>query len=372
MPRIRWLQTSDVHLRADRPERRRALELVFDAVVAQAADALIIAGDLFDRSTDAVGERAAVRALIEGIAPRPVVLLPGNHDADAYGPDTDFGANAVVLAKPPYSQAVVCGVDVVGLPYQQGRTVLECLTGLATEPRRTVLVAHATAADASGAFAGEGEDGAYMPVEVAELARRFAYAALGHLHSGRNLVRRDGERLVAYAGSPVTTSRRETGRRGVLVVDFEPGVGVVAHEVLALQVPYHERTEVICGPGGEAEAIDRLARQAASLRRPGVRVLARLGGVSTESEAALRETATAALVSAWGAHACAPEDGSTADPLPVLELAVSSYAALANTPVVSEFVGRLTACSGGEDERDPKLLEAALRIGLGAFLESLA
>jgi hypothetical protein len=39
-------------------------------------------------------------------------------------------------------------------------------------------------------------------------------------------VRRDNERLVAYAGTPVATSRRELGPRGILVVDFEPGVGV--------------------------------------------------------------------------------------------------------------------------------------------------
>src|SRR5262249_60580272 len=97
---------------------------------AHAADALIIAGDLFDRGSDAVGERAWVRELVESIAPRPVVLIPGNHDSDAFGAGTDFGANAVVLAEAPYSRAVVCGIDLIGLPYQQGRTVAECLTGL--------------------------------------------------------------------------------------------------------------------------------------------------------------------------------------------------------------------------------------------------
>ena len=48
MPRIRIVQTSDVHLRPERPERRRALELVFAQAVARAADAVVIAGDLFD------------------------------------------------------------------------------------------------------------------------------------------------------------------------------------------------------------------------------------------------------------------------------------------------------------------------------------
>ena len=58
MSSVRWLQTSDVHLRADRPERRHALETVFAAAEEHRVDAIAIAGDLFDRSSDAVGERA--------------------------------------------------------------------------------------------------------------------------------------------------------------------------------------------------------------------------------------------------------------------------------------------------------------------------
>jgi len=79
MPRIRCLQTSDVHLRADRPERRRALELVFDAVTAHSADVLLIAGDLFDRSCDAVVERAFVREITDpngyDLCPRCALVL---------------------------------------------------------------------------------------------------------------------------------------------------------------------------------------------------------------------------------------------------------------------------------------------------------
>jgi DNA repair protein SbcD/Mre11 len=378
MPRIRWLQTSDVHLRADRPERRRALELAFDAAVAQRADAILIAGDLFDRTSDATGERAFVRQLIEHVAPRPVVLLPGNHDADAYGAENDYGINAVVLAEQPFARATVCGAEVIGVPYQHGKTAAECLTALVVEPRRTVLLAHATVMDrAPGSFAGEGEDGAYMPIAVGDILRRFAYAALGHLHSGRGLVRRDGERLVAYAGSPVATSRRELGPRGVLLVDFEPGVGVLEHELLPLATPCFERTEASCIPGTEEEAIAKLARQAVSLRHPGVTVLARLSGVSTESETALREAATRALGRAWSGppEADGARDGDAGDgsaiPAPVLELAVTSFAALAQIPVVTELVGRLSSCAAADPTIEPQVLETALRLGLTGFLESL-
>lgn len=374
MPRIRIVQTSDVHLRPERPERRRALELVFALAAARSADAVIVAGDLFDRAADAVGERAAVRKMVEELAPRPVIFVPGNSDTEAYASSADFGANALVLAKAPYMRARVAGLELVGVPYQKGRTLAECLAGLSCEPRHTVLVAHGTLGDVDGAtFAGEGEDGAYMPIFLEDLSRRSTYAALGHLHAGADLVRREGERLVAYAGSPVATSRRELGPRGALVVDFEPGVGVLAHEVVALATPYYERTEVVCIPGGEQAAIEQLAKQAAALKAVGVRVLARLSGVSTESEATLRDAANRALARAWGPPPGTPAPGRGDDggAAPLLELTAASYPQLAQIAVVSEFVTHLAASARAADVKDPRVLEAALRIGLGAFVEAL-
>ncbi len=126
-----------------------------------------------------------------------------------------------------------------------------------------------------------------------------------------------------------------------------------------------------CAPGHEEEAIEQLARRAASLRRPGVQVLARLAGVSTESEAALREAAARALARACGVPAETGDASALGQPFPILELHVASYAALAQTPIVAEFVARLATCAGGEAAREPRLLETALRLGLGAFLESL-
>ncbi|MFM8411871.1 MAG: exonuclease SbcCD subunit D [Alphaproteobacteria bacterium] len=374
MARALWLLTSDVHLRPDRPERRLALEQVFATAARREVDAIAIAGDLFDRSRDAVGERAFVRELVESAAPRPVVLVPGNHDVDAYGETADFGANAVVLAKRPFDRATVCGQDVVGLPYQHGRTVAQCLAGLEGDTTSSVLVAHATVTDGvAAAFAGEGEEGAYMPASAADLLRRFAWTALGHLHGGRNLVRSAGSRLVSYAGSPVATSRGEIGPRRVLLVAIEPGRGVLSVEAPELAVPFWERVEESCSPGDEDPAIARLAARAAAVDDPRARVLARLSGVSLLAETELRARATAALGRAWSEapsrerweRSRAGVEGG-----PLLELQAASFEALASTPVVAEFVERLSR-RASEEGVEPRLLGDALRIGLGAFLESL-
>jgi DNA repair exonuclease SbcCD nuclease subunit len=370
--RVRFLQTSDVHLRADRPERFRSLELVFLEADARAADAVLIAGDLFDRSSDAAAGRAFVRELVERFAPRPVVFLPGNHDPVCYDDGADYGANAVLLCEKPVARATVAGLEIVGIPYQHGRTGAECLTGVACDPRHTVLIAHGTLIDGESGFAGEGEDGSYMPFSLTELFKRCCYAALGHLHSGQRLVHREAERLAAYAGSPVATSRRELGPRTALLVDLESGAGVVAHERIPLATPYYERVEVACLPGGEEAAIEELARRAGEQKRPGVRVLARLSGVSTATESALRSAAEKALERAWNRPVNAAVD--PADPeasIPILELATTSYAALSQIPVVGEFVGRLEACAKADPNIDRRTLETALHLGLNAFLESL-
>lgn len=379
MPRIRLLQTSDAHLRLDRPERGRALSLVFELARSRSADAILVCGDLFDRHSDAVGGRALVRQLVESVAPRPVVFLPGNHDSDCYGDDADLGANAVVLSSCPISRATVCGIDVVGIPYQHGKAVAECLTGITSDPRRTILMAHGTIADGvADAFVGEGEEGSFMPLFLSDVLKRCCYAALGHLHSGRNLVHRDGERLVAYSGSPAATCRHELGRRSALLVDFEPGSGVLAHEPLPIATPHYERVEVVCLPGEENAAIERLAREALENRRPGARVLARLSGLSIASASDLSEAAENALQRAFaGARAPAPSTIST-DPeapdssFPILELDAATYPALADVPIVGEFVERINACAREEGIDDPVARQVALKVGLDAFLEALS
>ena len=79
--KIRIIHTSDTHLGDDwDPDAAaRALSAVVDGVNALAADALLIAGDVFDnaRIADAVLEFFIAEM---GRAAVPAVILPGNHD----------------------------------------------------------------------------------------------------------------------------------------------------------------------------------------------------------------------------------------------------------------------------------------------------
>ena len=173
---------------------------------------------------------------------------------------------------------------------------------------------------------------------------------------------------------------------------WKAGAGVLNHEVVGLRTPYYERVEESCTPGDEAAAIDRLARQAVALRKPGARVIARLSGVAIESEAALREAGERALAQAWGSASgagLAPRAGEGDDASThKLELAAVSYAQLADVAVVREFMERVrsrignssaiagagasASAAGGAPSAEASTLQAALRLGLSAFLESLS
>ncbi len=378
MARIRLLQTSDVHLRHDRPERALALSLVFDIARNRSADVILIVGDLFDRDADLLAQRAFVRKLIEAAAPRPVLLVPGNHDADAYGAHSEFGGNAIVLGTAPRTHASACGLDFVGIPYQEGKTVAECLVGWEGDPRRTILLAHATLLDSqSQTFPGEGEAGDSMPIFAADGLERARYVALGHAHAGRRLVQREGDRLLAHSGSPVANSPDELGPRSALLVDFESGVGVQSHDVVPLPTPFFEQVDVRCRPGAESEAIESLAREAAQLKRPWARVRAKMHGASLVAEEELREAAERALRRAFGgSREPSPStislDPSTPDAsVPLLELDMMAFPSLAEIPLVGEFIERLEICARDEGIDDPAVLETAWRIGLQAFRRSI-
>ena len=78
---LRLIHTSDIHLGCPHtgPLARQALIAVVDAAIAEQADALLIAGDVFDHNRVPDDE---VRFLVDQLSRfgRPAIVLPGNHD----------------------------------------------------------------------------------------------------------------------------------------------------------------------------------------------------------------------------------------------------------------------------------------------------
>jgi len=231
---MRFLHTADWHLgkllhgEHLTTEQRGLLRQLCEIVEDRAPDAVLMAGDVFDRSvppSDAVEllDDALSKLVIE--LDTPVVMIAGNHD----GPDRlDFGSRILreqglhVFSKPRPEPGVVTFEDehgpvhVAGLPYTeppQARRVFgdpdlkthdevvatqsETARESIPSDERSIAVAHVFAK--GGELSDSERPLAVGGAETVHTSRfeGFDYVALGHLHRRQQV----GEDHVQYSGS---------------------------------------------------------------------------------------------------------------------------------------------------------------------------
>ncbi|RUR37878.1 exonuclease SbcCD subunit D [Vreelandella populi] len=251
---MRLLHTADWHLGrlfhnvSLLEDQRHVLEQLIKIIDQESVDAVLIAGDVYDRSVppaaavtlldDVLGELCQVRGL-------PVVIISGNHDgaerlrfgarhlrqaglhilsdlADCFTPVTltlngrDIDIFGVPYADPEYVRSQF-GVDVRDFDSAH-RYLLECIDKHRHATRPTVLMSHCfvdggSASDSERPLTlGGAESVAWAPMQ------HFNYVALGHLHGPQY---RGGEHI-RYSGSLLKYSFSEAAhRKGVTLVDID-------------------------------------------------------------------------------------------------------------------------------------------------------
>jgi exonuclease SbcD len=264
LDRMRFLHTADWHL--GRPFHGESLldaqasmvSHLADVARDQAVDAILVAGDLYDRAlppVDAV--RLADDALGQLSDICPVVVISGNHDSAArlgFGAGLLARAGVHVRTAPAgIARPVVIGdACVYAIPYLEPdltRVALGCeerghgavlgaamaavRADLAVRPAgtRSVVMAHAFV---TGAIACASERDLAVGGTASVTTSTFAgvdYVALGHMHGPQRV----GDRG-RYAGSPIAFSFSEAQhRKSVAVVDLAgatPQVELIATPVL--------------------------------------------------------------------------------------------------------------------------------------------
>ena len=269
---MRFLHTSDWHLgrslhRADlRDAQARFLDHLVETTRAERVDAVLIAGDVYDRAVppvDAVAlyDEALVRLRETGAR---VILISGNHDsARRLGVNSGLIDAAGVhlrtrpgrLAEPVVLHDDHGPVAVYGVPYlepvAEGERSHAAVLGAAAERiradaaergvSRTVLMAHAWVAGGAGSeserdisVGGVGQ----VPMSVFD---GFSYVALGHLHGQQTLAEH-----LRYSGSPLPYSFSEAHhRKGSWLIE----VGVHGKtRVERVPAPGYRRLTVLRGP----------------------------------------------------------------------------------------------------------------------------
>ncbi|WP_370442410.1 metallophosphoesterase family protein [Kineococcus halophytocola] len=282
---VRVVHAADVHL--DSPLRglrrlgddavaatlraatRGALEALVALCEAQRADALLLAGDLYDGTwhdyaTGRFFTRQVQRLADSGIR---VFIVSGNHDAESqitHSLTLPGNAHRFGVDSPGTVVDEHLGLAVHGQGYRTRAVSSNLAAGY---PRRVpdlvnVGLLHATV---DGSRSG-GEHERYAPCSIADLtALGYEYVALGHVHAREVLA--TGPTTVAYSGNLQGRHPRETGAKGAYVVDLVPGeqARLTFH---ALDVARWESLEVdVTGAADVAEVMGSLRERMLHTRR---------------------------------------------------------------------------------------------------------
>jgi exonuclease SbcD len=264
---MRFIHTSDWHLGRSLfgasllEEQRFALTGLLGMIDEGEPDALLVAGDVFDRS---VPPEAAVELLdwflYEAVVVRqvPVFLIPGNHDSAerlGFGARLLRGHNLAIFSRiedfaaghlltrrrPERSPGAAAQAMVFGLPYSEPAFVAQSLRrpDLRSHDEATralcqeTLAAHHASANRglpaillAHAFVAGGEESvdSERPLAVGGSSavhpaafEGFAYVALGHLHKPQAV----GSARIRYSGSLLAYSKSEAGHdKGAVLVEI--------------------------------------------------------------------------------------------------------------------------------------------------------
>lgn len=277
---MKFLHLSDLHL----GKRVNGCSLLEDQAhildelleLAREADAVLIAGDIYDKATPPAEAVTLFDRFLTGLAEagKPVLLISGNHDSAqrlAFGArllagervyiapvfdgtlepvllEDGWGAVAVYLLpflKPAHVRAA-CPEAEVSTTQEAIAWVLDRLEW--DPSRRNVLVAHQFVAGASQCESEEVSIGGLEQVDVS-LFDAFDYVALGHLHTPQSV----GRETVRYCGTPLKYSASEAGqsKAGLLVTLEEKG------RVTVETRPLHPLRDTVCLRGTYLELTDR-------------------------------------------------------------------------------------------------------------------
>ena len=251
---MKFIHTSDWHIGRQfhnvslLEDQRHVLDQIVAYIEQEAVDALVIAGDIYDRS---VPPSKAVELLDEFITKIcsdmkvPVIMIPGNHDG---AERLRFGARQLSSAglhilgdlkqvtEPAILNSKTGDVAFYGIPYNDPETVrnvfetevssyddahtflVEQIKAVKSDRMLNVLISHCFL---DGALGSESE----RPLSIGGADRvsyepcvDFDYVALGHLHSPQQ----KGEDHIRYSGSILKYSFSEQNqKKGVTLVELD-------------------------------------------------------------------------------------------------------------------------------------------------------
>jgi exonuclease SbcD len=235
---MRIIHTADIHLdmcfsplglpAGFGNRRRQSLRDVFRRIVRRAgewpADALLIAGDLFESDRVSRDTIAFLVSEFRSIPKVPIFIAPGNHDP--FTPTSPYATeswpkNVTIFRGPSWESAVVHGgmLTVHGFGFD-GPDISTNPFGKLTLPAKREGI-HIGVAHGSERGHQPPEKRAYAAFDAKDAAiEGLRYLALGHFH-GVTPIEGDFPTTIWYSGSPEGHSLRETGMHHYLEIEID-------------------------------------------------------------------------------------------------------------------------------------------------------
>ena len=212
------------------------LQAILEILDAERPDAVLIAGDVYDRATPSTEAVELLDRFLVSLAERglPVLLISGNHDSPerlAFG--AQFLEKSRIFISPVYNGTVTPvtledeygPVDFYLLPFLKPLHVRRCfpeepvesyteavacaVSHMNLDPsRRNVLITHQFVTGAERCDSEEVSVGGSDNVDAVVFAP-FDYVALGHLHGPQNI----GDDRIRYCGTPLKYSFSESRQK---------------------------------------------------------------------------------------------------------------------------------------------------------------
>ena len=253
---FRFIHTADLHLdspltslalrNADlgdlvRGATRKALERIVDLAIAEAVDALIIAGDLYDGSQTSMATALFLMGQMRRLdmAGIRVFIIRGNHDAQSQiTRELTFPPNVHVFdgrGKPVKAGALANGreIHIHGVSFANPHAPASLLpTYRAPVPDAVNIGLMHTS------LAGTSRHDPYAPVGIADLsAHGFDYWALGHIHQRRVHLEKP---WIVMPGNPQGRDINEGGPKGITLATIAED-GSIACEAHPVAIAIFER-----------------------------------------------------------------------------------------------------------------------------------
>lgn len=207
-----------------RENLRKTLERAVALANEKGADALLVAGDLYEQERFSADTGRFLARVFESFSPRPVVIAPGNHDW--WGPEslyalTPWGKNVHIFdASQPMPFQLEDGLWVWGAAHVASRTDKNFLEGLKV-PSSGVHIGLFHGSEMSRLSNERADDSnkfAHAPFREADIERaRLAHLFAGHYH------RASQSPLCTYPGNPDPLTfgeDRDINPRGVVLAEI--------------------------------------------------------------------------------------------------------------------------------------------------------